>query len=261
MGFGSVIYRPRGKFGPRRQEFYQLVVIHRGDLRVTVAGREHDVAAGAGILLEPGHEEFFRFSEGRETTQTWAQIVPELVPEEMAFPAEALGRPGRCDSWLLEYMRTGWKIPADAESPASRKMLTAAVLAALWGFCRAFTPARPATRPWPESLLKVWRHMNEHLAEPLTLDDLTKISAVSKGHLVKLANEHWQTTPIERLWQERLDAAARLLRETGLGIAEVAYRTGFASQFHFSRRFRQRFGRHPRAWRELVWTSGGQPLG
>lgn len=229
-------------------------------MRVTVDGREHHVEAGAGILLAPGHEESFRFSEQGETLHTWAQIVPELLPEEMAFPAEAAERPAPCDAWLLDYMRSGWKIPED-ESPARQKMLAAAALTAIWGFCRAFSAGLAETRPWPEPLLKAWRLMNERLDQPLTLDDLTQAAAVSKGHLVKLANEYWQTTPMERLWQERADAGSRLLRDTGLGIAEIAYRTGFSNPFHFSRRFRQRFGRHPRAWREFVWSSGGQSLG
>lgn len=260
-GFGTVTYRPRGKFGPRRQPAYQLVVIHRGDMAVSIDGREHRVEAGGGILLEPGREESFRFGERGETMHTWAQLAPDMVPKEMIFPAEALLKPRRCDAWLLEYMRTGWKIPADEESPASRQMLVSAVLAAIWAFCRAFPSQEAPPRPWPEPLVKVWRFMSERLGEPLSLDDLTKAGAVSKGHLVKLANEHWQTTPVERLWQERVEAGARLLRETGLGVAEIAYRTGFANPFHFSRRFRQRFGRHPRAWREFVWNSGGQTLG
>jgi len=42
---------------------------------------------------------------------------------------------------------------------------------------------------------------------------------------------------MEKLWLIRLEEAARLLSQTGLGVAEVAYRTGFANPFHFSRRF------------------------
>jgi len=254
-GFGTVTYRRGGKFGPRHQRHYQLVVVHRGGMAVTIDGREHIVRPGEGILLSAGHEETFRFSEQGETKHTWAFIAPELVPEGMAIPGEAVAKPGSCDAWLLETMLRGWKIPPGGDSPAERRMLAAAALAAIWGFCRIVAHSGATARPWPEPLIRTWRFIQQRLGEPVTLNDLTKASAVSKGHLIKLANHSWKTTPMEMLWRERLEAASRLLRETGLGISEIAYRTGFANPFHFSRRFRQHFGRHPRAWREFVWNS------
>jgi hypothetical protein len=44
---------------------------------------------------------------------------------------------------------------------------------------------------------------------------------------------------------------ARLLRETDRSIAEIATAVGFADQSYFDRRFRRRFGRTPRQFREV----------
>jgi AraC-like DNA-binding protein len=56
----------------------------------------------------------------------------------------------------------------------------------------------------------------------------------------------------EHIRSRRLDHAAELLREraaTSLSIAEVAHRSGFADQAHFSRTFRKRYDVTPGEWR------------
>ncbi len=253
LGFGIVTYRPGGTYGPVQQADHQLVVIHSGSCVLETEGRKHPVRRGQGILLESGHEEFFQFSKSRETTHSWCRFPLELALPSFAFSSAVIHRPAACSPWLLDQMRRGWKLSHETETPAGRRMMLGMVLAAMWDFCRAFAKVNEIGRPAPPALLKAQRIMETGLAERLSLGELATRAAVSKGGLIKLAHDHWGTTPMEKLWQMRLEEAARLLRETGLGIAEVAYRTGFANPYHFSRRFRSRFGLHPRGWRNSVW--------
>ena len=44
----------------------------------------------------------------------------------------------------------------------------------------------------------------------------------------------------------RLERAQTLIRQTPLAVAEIAVASGFVSTSHFSRAYRQRFGRPPR---------------
>jgi len=258
MGFGIVTYRPRGRLGPRRQNFCQLVVIHRGSMIVTVDGREHPVGPGEAILLEPGHEEYFRFSDTRATTHSWCQLSPGAAPSFFSFPPAMFGKVAPCGPWLLDFMQRGWKIPSDARTPEGHQAILCAVLCAMGQFCGAFSKPEAGKQPQPSALKKARQIMEQHLAESLPLNELARRAGASKGHLIKLAREHWGTTPIERFWQVRLEMAARLLRETGLSVSEIAYRTGFANPFHFSRRFRQRFGQNPRLWRKAAWGIRGE---
>ncbi|MGO8829938.1 MAG: helix-turn-helix transcriptional regulator, partial [Steroidobacteraceae bacterium] len=60
------------------------------------------------------------------------------------------------------------------------------------------------------------------------------------------------TTFCEELYACRLHRAQRLLcdkRFEGLGIAEIAFNCGFSEPSHFTRRFRERFGSPPSAFR------------
>ncbi|MEZ0299070.1 MAG: helix-turn-helix domain-containing protein [Candidatus Methylacidiphilales bacterium] len=273
VGFGIVTYRPGGNLGPRMQDSYQLVVIHRGDLHLRIDEGTHAVRAGQGILLAPGGRETFQFSPQQETTHSWCQLQPELLPALFTPPSSSIATAADCSPWLLNTMRTGWRLPASTDAPHDIRIRLGAVLMALAEFCRPFAIAAAAAMspgsdnaasgstapvgPLPPALIRTEAALQEKLSHAWTLDALARVAGVSRGHLIKLAREHWSTTPMERLWRSRVEEAARLLRDTGLSIAEVAYRTGFANPFHFSRRFTAHFGRHPRAWRTAAWDGIG----
>jgi len=59
----------------------------------------------------------------------------------------------------------------------------------------------------------------------------------------------------QELYDCRLRRAQRLLRDKrfdGLGIAEIAWNCGFSEPSHFARRFRERFGATPSAYRQNI---------
>jgi len=92
-------------------------------------------------------------------------------------------------------------------------------------------------------------------SEKTSLTALAKRAGVSRGHLTKLTNDQMGLTPMEVVWRTRVRNAAKLLGETGLSLAEVAYQTGFSNAYHFSRRFKQQFGQAPRDWRRQNWRA------
>jgi AraC-like DNA-binding protein len=258
VGFGVVTYRRRGAYGPRIQQNYQLVVLHSGSVVVTIDGAEHYVGTGDGILLKPGHEEFFRFDAQRESRHSWCQVPEADLPEGMKFPASSIARSAPCSVWLLNLMKLGLCADFHAQATTSRQAAVSTVLSAQWSFVSGL-PASGAggQTPEPEALRRAGDLIALGFAESLCLTDLARAAGVSGGHFIHLARKHWGMTPMEKLWQTRLSHAARMLRETGLSVAETAYRCGFANPFHFSRRFKKRFGADPRAWRQKQWEAAG----
>lgn len=252
LGFGIVTYRPNGRLGPRRQEHFQLVVLHRGHLRVTLDGKTHFVGENQGILLRPGSEESFQFTETAETTHSWCQIPESQIPVDLRIPDDYCHVAASVERSLVESMRAGWRRNPAVTDSRSRRQLTAEVLAAMWEYCRGLPEVEIS--PLPEALRRAERRIQEKMDSPISLDELARAAGVSKGHLILLARRHWGTTPVEAIWNQRLERAASLLRETGLSVSEVSDRTGFGNAFHFSRRFKQRFGQAPREWRRIQWT-------
>lgn len=79
---------------------------------------------------------------------------------------------------------------------------------------------------------------------------------VSARHLRRLFQEEIGKTPAQLLQDERLNLARKLLVETALPIAEVAFAAGFRSLRRFNAAFRERFARAPREIRRQKLAAG-----
>jgi transcriptional regulator GlxA family with amidase domain len=94
------------------------------------------------------------------------------------------------------------------------------------------------------------RHTDEHPDRPLRLPELSRKVHVTPQHLCRLFKDALGLGPMECAQALRLELASSMLERTELGLAEVAERFGFSSQFHFSRAFKQNYGMSPNAYRK-----------
>lgn len=92
--------------------------------------------------------------------------------------------------------------------------------------------------------------MEANLEQPLRIATLARETGTTTRTLEHLFRRCEDSTPGRYYLDLRLERARRLLEQSGLPISTVAHATGFASQSHFSRRFRERFGLPPRRYRE-----------
>jgi AraC-like DNA-binding protein len=84
---------------------------------------------------------------------------------------------------------------------------------------------------------------------PWTVDELAKEAAMSRAALAKRFVELVGQSPIQYLAGWRMHLARQLLRESTLGIGEVACRIGYQSEAAFNRAFRRVVGSPPATWR------------
>lgn len=98
-------------------------------------------------------------------------------------------------------------------------------------------------------LAAVIEHMSDHLGEPLTLQELADVAAVSKFHFARLFRSQTGVTPYAYLSRLRLENARRLLATTDEQISQIATRCGFRSASAFTARFAREFGEPPTATR------------
>lgn len=94
-------------------------------------------------------------------------------------------------------------------------------------------------------LLLMLGAMEGAVEEPLKRDTLASRAGISLRQLERLCLAHLGSSIAEIYLAIRLDRAAELLRSTGLPVTQVAMACGFRSPAHFSRRYRQRFGKPP----------------
>ncbi len=92
--------------------------------------------------------------------------------------------------------------------------------------------------------------MSQEELQAITIDDLAARCGCSRRHLSRLLRQQCGDSLSSIVNGARLDRSADLLREPNRKIADVAADCGFNHLGVFSRRFRDRFGATPAAWRK-----------
>ena len=97
-----------------------------------------------------------------------------------------------------------------------------------------------------EKTIQVIKLMQEHIEDPIPVDDLAGMVGVTRRQLERLFRSHLQLAPSQFYLGVRLDRARELLQQTGMPITTVSVACGFGSSSYFSRAYRTRFGTSPK---------------
>src|SRR6185295_1253227 len=88
-----------------------------------------------------------------------------------------------------------------------------------------------------------------HPSEKLSVSAAARIVEMNAPHFMTTFKRVSGMTLVAYLNHVRLANGARLLRETGQTIAEIAAAAGFSDQSYFDRRFKRAFGQTPKEFR------------
>jgi AraC-like DNA-binding protein len=252
VAFGDVHYPPGGKFGPRIQQHYQLVVMNSGEANIEVDGQEMFVPEHHAVLLLPNRREMFYFTRSHPTHHTFCEIAPHYVPPAIL---ETVGQRTIClplTERILKAVDFGLSVPSSPLVSTDDLIRAAGIMTFQVFMFEAELVHCPATQP--EAVRRALAFMDEHLGEPLTLSTLADAVAMSPQHLTRLFRQHLHTTPMRYLWQLRTRHGVEMLGPTGRSIPEIAVQVGFQSLFHFSRMVTQYYHTSPSRLRQRMWS-------
>lgn len=91
--------------------------------------------------------------------------------------------------------------------------------------------------------------MQKSLFNQLTLGDLCKELELSEEYFIRLFKKYLKTTPMKYFTRLKIETSTALLCNSNKTIKEVAWRLGFANQFHFTKTFKKYTTLSPRAYR------------
>jgi AraC family transcriptional regulator of adaptative response / DNA-3-methyladenine glycosylase II len=139
---------------------------------------------------------------------------------------------------------------ADAGSRALHVLWTPAE-AERAGF-RACFRCRPELAPGtcsvdalPQLAARAVARIEDGYLDGRSVDALAEELGVTGRHLRRVLEDQVGVSPLELAQSRRLAMAKRLLHDSGLAVAEVAFASGFNSVRRFNAAFRERFGRAP----------------
>lgn len=89
----------------------------------------------------------------------------------------------------------------------------------------------------------------EHFSENISLDDLTKISLLSKNQTINIFKDTYSSTPHKFLVDFRLQKAGELILATDMSINEICFQVGFSEYSGFYKSFFGKYGTSPQDYR------------
>ncbi len=101
-----------------------------------------------------------------------------------------------------------------------------------------------------ERLLRVMVYIQNHLDEPLPLDDLAKVACFSPYHFHRIFRGMVGESVKEHVRRLRLERAAFRLTSTNRSVIDIAFDAGYDTHESFTRAFGRMFGMSPTAYRQ-----------
>lgn len=215
----------------------------------------HAVDAGPGdlILLQTGHEHEYSADTQEPWQIVWLHFSGPFGDRFVQWMRQSQPASPLIHFGLDELIRQRFEEIILARTLRTEASLLRADTAAyaLLGLMMSHQLMGPVTTKENSSFdaESLQRWIQTHLDEPLTLDQLAEEAGMSVPHFTRLFRQHFGTSPIRYVIQQRVDRARLLLLETQLSIQEIARQLGYEDPFYFSRRFTHETGRSPRAYR------------
>lgn len=267
---------PQGT-APHQHGSYEMVYIIKGTLTCDVESTTHHLAPGDLMLVPPNRSHRIILQPEQAAcdritlylTQSFmdhfalleppnglaacfnraaSNSVLHLQPAQRQRVAELLSR-------LLEERTIGGFATQLALTGLLTELLVEANRISIQNASRKTSEERSATLA-----MDLKQYINDHYAEPLSLDGLAERFFVSKYHLLHDFNHNTGTSVYHYIIQRRLEVARQLLLE-GTAPNDVYQQCGFGDYANFYRAFRSAYGVSPRTYAEnlrRLSASGGE---
>jgi AraC-like DNA-binding protein len=104
-------------------------------------------------------------------------------------------------------------------------------------------------------LSKILIYIKANLSKPISLESVADHCGISAGYVGKIIKEETGENWVDYLNKERLEISIALLNDSSVKIEEIASHAGFNSAAYYIKRFKQRYGMTPNAYRNQKKTS------
>jgi AraC family L-rhamnose operon regulatory protein RhaS len=248
FAFGEAIYPAGGVYGPLKDRYVTLLIIHEGKARIICDDEETVLSARSCGFFRNERSISMEYSEGRHTRVSWCEGYAGDVSEALASRLRSLPTRIPLPQRIESIQRIGVELGAGSGSNLNqlRNALGESIFLAYFHEAQMSEQERLT----PRSVLRARFYIDENYEKEITVERLAALVGVTPQHLVSSFRKHIGVTPVRYLWQVRASRGHFLLLQTALPISDIAYQCGYKNPFHFSRQISEQFGMSPRQVRE-----------
>ncbi|ASA20748.1 helix-turn-helix domain-containing protein [Paenibacillus donghaensis] len=241
------IHRPSGSID------WLLMYTHSGSGEIVINQKTMKCHEGEVVILLPGIPHHYGASS-EEWSFTWVHFIPH--PEWSSW----LRLPGQADRFihlpvhslpekhsLQEALERMLYYAGHSGMELNRRLALNALEQALLLLCAGCSEEQ---NQMDSRILDVMEYLRQSFREKPTLEELARISCLSRSRLSHLFKEQVGDTIGNTLNKLRLEKAAELLLYTKRQISEISEDVGYESNDHLTRMFRSHFGVTPLKYRQ-----------
>ncbi|CZT36685.1 AraC-like ligand binding domain-containing protein [Rhizobium sp. 9140] len=238
----------------------QHTISGAGNLRYD--GRAYRVIPGETLLvtvpdnhrywLEPGGRwEFFWISMNGEEAMRLHQAILSANGPILLLQPETIEHLADCSYRLIH---DGGEMPGRASAIAYEAAM--ALYDDVFG-------AHPVFGQEYRTMQHVLNHIADNLEKPLPVEELARVSGLSRAHFSRVFSATEGMPPAEFVMRKRLQRAAKLLTQAAnLSVKEISLMSGFDEPNYFAKVFRRHFGASPTEFRTTgMYASIAEPPG
>lgn len=232
-------------------EYYVIGIIEDGQRTMLCNDIQYNLSPGSILILNPGDTHSCIQSDGGVFNYRAFNIQPDIMN---CYSKEITGNTVRfkqnviTDKSLFNSLKDLHVMLMNGNAGFEKEELfcfsLAQIIEEYGGICEK------EEREYNADAEMICEYINVHYTEHITLDELCKISLMSKTTLIRSFTKAKGITPYRYLENIRLGEAKRLL-EQGETPVEAAAKTGFSDQSHFTRFFKDYIGLTPKQYRDI----------
>lgn len=252
-------YRFQGimqKFPNHFHEYYVIGFIESGKRHLSCKNKEYDLNSGDLVLFNPTDNHTCEQIDDRALDYRCINIKPEIMRKAVL---EITGRdylprftqPVGYQSEQVEPLRE-LHIAIMEEQTDFKKEETFLFLIEQLIKEYTQTSLQSEEQEMNAGLQAVRKHLDQHYAERITLEELSNLSGMNKYSLLRSFTRQLGITPYRYLETVRIGEAKKLL-EAGVEPVEAALQTGFSDQSHFTNYFKEYIGLTPRQYQNIFF--------
>ncbi|WP_027998283.1 AraC family transcriptional regulator [Sinorhizobium arboris] len=217
-----------------------------GNLRYE--NRSHRVRPGETLLLLVPHNHRYWLEEGGHWEFFWISMNGEEALRIHRAILAVTGPIIRLQPDTVEHLADcSLRLIAGGETPGSASAIAYEAAMALYDDVFG---SHPVLSEEYRKMQHVIDHIMSNLDKPLPVEELARISGLSRAHFSRAFAASEGMPPAEFVLQKRLQRAVKLLTKTAdLPVKEVAILSGFGDPNYFAKVFRRVFGASPTEFR------------
>lgn len=257
LGFADALHAHyvTHEFARHSHEFYAIGVVMQGVEAFRLEGSTEYAPAGNVIAVHPGevHTGYAIQQEGWEYRMFYPSIAwVNEIARSLGFKDELPRVEGAVldDLEVAGRLEQAHRLLMGGGNPlAGETLLSEAVGLLLQRHSRGLNRSERSLPKTP--VIQAIDYLRREVSQPVTLEELSRVSGLSRFHLVRAFRQHTGLPPHLYQLQFRIEEAKIRLRGPE-SLAQIALEVGFTDQAHFTKAFKRIVGVTPGAYRAAL---------